>query len=158
MRMRRFYTFSCWYGCSCKGWFPFILWYGDIWCSILVYHYLFAVCALLVSLVVCCAARSFIMRYRANNSPFCLLVVHIRQRAFNMVLCCSSDWKVLFLLCGLLVLLVHCGAACFIGALWGCLLVGSQCGIISSACKAFVSFLLHVLLFGGIWCCSSILK
>lgn len=28
----------------------------DIWCSILVYHYLFAVCALLVSLVVllCC--------------------------------------------------------------------------------------------------------
>ena len=25
---------------------------GDIWCSILVYHYFFAVCALLVSLVI----------------------------------------------------------------------------------------------------------
>lgn len=43
-----------------------------IWCSILVYHHLFAVCALLVSLVVCCAACSLIMRYRANNSPFLL--------------------------------------------------------------------------------------
>ena len=44
-------------------------------------------------------------------------------------------------------------SSCFIGALWGCLLVGLQCGIISScACKAFVSFLLHVLLFGGRLC------
>ena len=93
MRGRWFYTFSCWYGWSDKGLFPFI---GDIWCSILVYHYLFAVCALLVSLVVCCAACLLIMRYRANNSPSCLSVVIIRQRAFNMVLCYSSDWKVLF--------------------------------------------------------------
>ena len=57
----------------------------DIWCSILVYHYLFAVCALLVSLVICCAACFLIVRYRANNSPFCLLVVHIGQRAFLLV-------------------------------------------------------------------------
>ena len=93
MQKRRFYTFSCWYGCSCKGLF---LSCGDIWCSILVYHYLFAVCALLVSLVVCCAACLFIMRYRANNSPFCLLVVHIRQRAFLLV----HIERYYFLLCG----------------------------------------------------------
>ena len=93
MQKRRFYTFSCWYGCSCKGLF---LSCGDIWCSILVYHYLFAVCALLVSLVVCCAACLSIMRYRANNSPFCLLVVHIRQRAFLLV----HIERYYFLLCG----------------------------------------------------------
>ena len=52
---------------------------GDIWCSILVYHYFFAVCALLVSLVIFVFLNN---RYRANNSSFCLLVVHIRQRAF----------------------------------------------------------------------------
>ena len=129
MRMRRFYTF---YGgmveVIIRG---YSLSCSDIWCSILVYHYLFAVCALLVSLVVCCAACFLIMRYRANNSPFCLLVVHIRQRAFNMVLCCSSDWKVLFLLCGLLVLL---------GALWGCLLVGSLCGIVSLLVRRLFPF------------------
>ena len=89
MRGRWFYTFSRWYGWSDKGLFPFI---GDIWCSILVYHYLFAVCALLVSLVVCCAACLLIMRYRANNSPFLLLLVHIRQRAFST----CPYWKVLF--------------------------------------------------------------
>ena len=92
MRKRRFYTFSCWYGCSCKGLF---LSCGDIWCSILVYH-LFAVCALLVSLVVCCAACSLIMRYRANDSLFCLLVVHIRQRAFMFF----HIERYYFLLCG----------------------------------------------------------
>lgn len=81
---------------------------GDIWCSILVYHCLFAVCGLLVSLVVCCAACSLIMRYRANDSLFCLLVVHIRQRAFLLF----HIERYYFLLCGLLVLLVHCGAAC----------------------------------------------
>lgn len=68
----------------------------DIWCSILVYHHLFAVCALLVSLVVCCAACSLIMRYRANNSFFCLLVVHIRQRAFLLF----HIERYYFLLCG----------------------------------------------------------
>ena len=144
MQKRRFYTFSCWYGCSCKGLF---LSCGDIWCSILVYHHLFAVCALLVSLVVCCAACSLIMRYRANNSPSCLLVVHIRQRAFNMVL---------VLLVRLKGIISPVWSSCFIGALWGCLLVGLQCGIISSACKAFISFLLHVLLFGGRLCAPSI--
>lgn len=66
----------------------------DIWCSILVYHYLFAVCALLVSLVVCCAACLLIMRYRANNSPFLLLVVHIRQRAWFYMLLCSARSKI----------------------------------------------------------------
>ena len=40
---------------------------GDIWCSILLYHCLFAACALLVSLVICCAACFLIMRYRAND-------------------------------------------------------------------------------------------
>ena len=79
MRLRRFYTFFCGMVEVIRGDF---LSSCDIWCSILVYHYLFAVCALLVSLVVCCAACLLIMRYRANNSPFCLLVVHIRQRAF----------------------------------------------------------------------------
>ena len=122
------------YGCSCKGLFSFI---GDIWCSILVYHYLFAVCALLVSLVVCCAACVLIMRYRANNSPFLLLLVHIRQRAFLLF----HIERYYFLLCG------------------SGLIVRSLYGIVSSsACKAFISFLLHVLLFGGIWCCSSIMK
>ena len=142
MRVRRFYTFCIGMVAVVRGDF---LSSCDIWCSILVYHYLFAVCALLVSLVVCCAACSLIMRYRANNSPFCLLVVHIRQRAFLLVRLkgiISPVWS-----------------SCFIGALWGCLLVGLQCGIISSsACKAFISFLLHVLLFGGMWCSSSILK
>jgi len=50
MRMRRFYTF---YGgmveVIIRG---YSLSCGNIWCSILVYHYLFAVCALLVSLVI----------------------------------------------------------------------------------------------------------
>ena len=135
MRLRRFYTFFCGMVEVIRGYF---LSCGDIWCSILVYHYLFAVCALLVSLVVCCAACLLIMRYRANNSPFCLLVVHIRQRAF---------------------LLVHIERYYFSCVVWSIIIGCSQYGIISSsACKAFISFLLHVLLFGGRLCCSSILK
>ena len=73
----------CFIVCVCGGFIPFsvgmvevirgdFLSSCDIWCSILVYHYLFVVCALLVSLVVCCAACLLIMRYRANNSPFLL--------------------------------------------------------------------------------------
>ena len=103
----------------------------DIWCSILVYHYLFAVCGLLVLLVVCCAACLLIMRYRANNSPFCLLVVHIRQRAFNMVL---------VLLVRLKGIISPVWSSCFIGALWGCLLVGSQYGIVSLLVRCLFPF------------------
>ena len=69
MRVRWFYTFHGGMVGVIRGYF---LSGGDIWCSILVYHYLFAVCALLVSLVVCCAACSLIMRYRANDSLFLL--------------------------------------------------------------------------------------
>ena len=69
MRLRRFYTVSVGMVEVIRGDF---LSSCDIWCSILVYHYLFAVCALLVSLVVCCAACFLIVRYKANNSPFCL--------------------------------------------------------------------------------------
>ena len=43
--MRRFYTF---YGGMVEVIKGYFLSCGDIWCSILVYHYLFAVCALLV--------------------------------------------------------------------------------------------------------------
>jgi len=74
--MRRFYTF---YGGMVEVIRGYFLSCGDIWCSILVYRYLFAVCALLVYYAAC----FLIMRYRANNSPFCLLVVYIRQRAFS---------------------------------------------------------------------------
>ena len=98
----------CFIVCVCGGFIPFpvgmvevirgyFLSCGDIWCSILVYHYLFAVCALLVSLVICCAACFLIVRYRANNSPFCLLVVYIGQRAFLLV----HIERYYFLLCGL---------------------------------------------------------
>lgn len=129
MRLRRFYTFFCGMVEVIRGDF---LSSCDIWCSILVYHYLFAVCALLVSLVVCCAACFLIVRYRANNSPFCLLVVLIRQRAF---------------------LLVRLKGIIFSCVVWSIIIVCSLYGIISSsACKAFISFLLHVLLFGGRLC------
>ena len=135
MRLRRFYTFFCGMVEVIRGDF---LSSCDIWCSILVYHYLFAVCALLVSLVVCCAACLLIMRYRANNSPFLLQAVYIGQRAF------------------LLVRLKGIISSCVV---WSIIIVCSLYGIISSsACKAFISFLLHVLLFGGILCCSFRLK
>lgn len=129
MRLRRFYTVSVGMVEVIRGDF---LSSCDIWCSILVYHYLFAVCALLVSLVVCCAACFLIVRYKANNSPFCLQVVLIRQRAF---------------------LLVRLKGIIFSCVVWSIIIVCSQYGIISSsACKAFISFLLHVLLFGGRLC------
>ena len=64
--MRRFYTF---YGGMVEVIRGYFLSCGDIWCSILIYHYLFAVCALLVSLVI---FVFLIMRYRVNNRPFCL--------------------------------------------------------------------------------------
>ena len=135
MRVRRFYTFSCWYGCSCKGLF---LSCGDIWCSILVYHYLFAVCALLVSLVVCCSACLLIMRYRANNSPFLLVG-------------CPYKAKGVFYLSILKGIISSC-------VVWSIIIVCALYGIVSSACKAFISFLLHILLFGGRLCCSFRLK
>ena len=95
--MRRFYTF---YGGMVEVIKGYFLSCGDIWCSILVYHCLFAVCGLLVSLVVCCAVCSLIMRYRANDSLFCLLVVHIRQRAFLLV----HIERYYFLLCGMVLM------------------------------------------------------
>ena len=41
---------------------------------------------------------------------------------------------------------------------WSITIVCALYGIVSSACKAFISFLLHVLLFGGGLCCSFRLK
>ena len=48
--MRRFYTF---YGGMVEVIRGYFLSCGDIWCSILVYHYLFAVCTLLVYYAAC---------------------------------------------------------------------------------------------------------
>ena len=47
-----------------------------------VYSVLFAVCACFILFVVGGSACFLIMRYRENDSLFCLLVVHIRQTAF----------------------------------------------------------------------------
>ena len=78
------------------------------------------------------------MRYRANDSLFCLLVVHKAKGVF-----CLSILKGIISSC----------------VVWSIIIVCALYGIVSSsACKAFISFLLHVLLFGGRLCCSSILK
>ena len=71
---------------------------GDIWCSILVYHYLFAVCALLVSLVLLFHIKGIISS--------CVVMVLMK--------CVELKYIAFYLPCARFILFVICGAACIL--------------------------------------------
>ena len=98
MRMRRFYAF---YGGMVEVIRGYFLSCGDIWCSILVYHYLFAVCALLVSLcIVGLLVSRLVRRLFAFCCTFFCLVVYCAalpywsNKAWFYMLLCSARSKI----------------------------------------------------------------